>query len=46
MLFTVQIVQDLALEMQLLDNKDKKYQLKISNILLLWFYGFCFKKLI
>jgi hypothetical protein len=38
-------VQNHAQEMQLLDNKDKKYQLKISIILLLGFLWILFKEI-
>jgi hypothetical protein len=38
-------VQNHAQEMQLLDNKDEKYQLKISIILLLGFLWILFKEI-
>ena len=38
-------MQNHAQEMQLLDNKDKKYQVKISNILLIGFLWILFKEI-
>ena len=38
-------MQNHAQEMQLLDNKDKKYQLKLSIILLLGFLWILFKEI-